>query len=90
MNMTQGLYIFTVCQGERLYCTANLLLSVTVSGYMCGKLLNERSTEHRVDCVKEVVKKNKTSGSWFYVFLSDYLLLKQPRPACVLHATAAV
>lgn len=90
MNMTQGLYIFTVRQGERLYCTAYLLLSVTVSGYMCGKLLDERSTEHRVDCVKEVVKKNKTSGSWFYVFLLDYLLLKQPRPACVLHATAAV
>lgn len=76
MNMTQGLYIFTVRQGERLYCTAYLLLSVTVSGYMCGKLLDERSTEHRVDCVKEVVKKTKTSGSWFYVFLSDYLLLK--------------
>lgn len=90
MNMTQGLYIFTVCQGERLYCTVNLLLSVTVSGYMCGKLLDERRAEHRVHCVKEAVKQNKTSGSWFYVFLSDYLLLKQPRPACVLHVTAAV
>lgn len=65
MNMTQGLYIFTVCQGERLYCTAYLLLSVTVSGYMCGKLLDERSTEHRVDCVKEVVKKTKRLAHGF-------------------------
>lgn len=59
MNRTQGLYIFTVCQGERLYCSANLLLSVTVSGYMCGKLQDERRTEHRVHCVKEVVKKKQ-------------------------------
>lgn len=65
MNMTQGLYIFTVRQGERLYCTAYLLLSVTVSGYMCGKLLDERSTEHRVDCVKEVVKKKKRLAHGF-------------------------